>query len=162
MGVLGHPRTLVFVLAVAFGLALVFGLGRASSAASPNGVPPENFEVDMVVKNACDFAVHFEGSGKIKEIQKPDGGTLVPAPGSAITLTNVEEPANQVTVHNDAAWKYTPLPNGETLVEIPGSVISWPPLQLLVGRHTYLIDSKGNETLVSSAGQEIDLCASLA
>jgi hypothetical protein len=98
-----HRRTLT-MLAVAFGLAIVFALSRASSAESPNGVPPEPFVVDMVVEDACpDFAVHFGGSGKIKEIKTPDGGFLLPAPGSSITVTNIEEPDNQVTVHNTAA-----------------------------------------------------------
>jgi hypothetical protein len=164
MSVLVQRRLVVFVLAVAFGLALVFALSRASSADSPNGVPPEPFVVDMVVEDACpDFAVHFEGGGKIKEIQTPDGGTLLPGPGSRITLTNVEEPENQVTVHNTSAWKFTPLPDGTTLLVIPGQVLSWPPLELLVGRHTALLDSDGEIIEeVRSQGKEVDLCARLA
>jgi hypothetical protein len=94
---------------------------------------------------------------------KPDGSLLLPAPGLSITLTNVEEPDNQVTVHNDSAWQEKPLPDGTTLLVVPGQVLSWPPLQLLVGRHTALFDSEGEFIEeVSSQGKEVDLCARLA
>jgi hypothetical protein len=149
-------RLVVFVLAGALGLALVLVLSRASSAA-----PPEPDEVDMIVEDACDFPVHFEGSGKVKTIELSDGRTIEVAPSFRVTLTNLEEPDNQVTVHNTAAFHITPLPNGAALFVITGQILSWPPLELLVGRHTFLIDSEGNETLLSSAGQEIDLCARL-
>lgn len=116
----------------------------------------------MGAEAACDFPVHFEGSGKIKEIEKPDGILLLPAPGFSITLTNVEEPDNQVTVHNDSAWQFKPLPDGTTLLVVPGQFLVWPPLQLFVGRHTFLLDSEGEIIeLVSSQGKEVDLCALL-
>ncbi len=163
--VLVHRRTLVFVLALALGLALVFALSRASSADSPNGVPPEPDEVDMVVEDACpDFAVHFEGSGKVKEIQKPDGSFIFLGPGFRITLTNVEEPENQITVHNTAPFHDTFLPNGNILSVVTGQILVWPPLELFVGRHTFLIDGETFEIIefVSSKGKEVDLCARLA
>jgi hypothetical protein len=166
-----HRRTLTFVFAVAFGLALVFSLSRASLAEhrdthepNPNGVPPEPFEVDFVDDACPNFAVHFEGSGKLKDIEKPDGSFIFLAPGFRTTLTNVEEPENQITVGNNAPFHDTFLPNGDILSVVTGKILFWPPLQLFVGRHTFLIDGETEEIIriVSSKGQEIDLCARLA
>jgi hypothetical protein len=166
LSILVHRRMLVFVLGVAFGLAAVFALSRASSAASPNGVPPELLTVDMVEEDACpDFPVHFEGTLKAKAIEKPDGSFIFVGPGFRMTLTNLEDPDNQITVHNTAgAGHSTRLPNGNILLVVTGPHIEWPPLRLFVGRVTLLIDGdRGNVIrVVSSKGKTVDLCARLA
>jgi hypothetical protein len=170
MSVLVQRRHVVSVLAVAIGLALVFALSRASMAApstpdEPNPNAPMPLEFDRVEEDACpDFAVRFEGTGMLKEIEKPDGTFIFLAPGFRITLTNVEEPENQITVHNTAAFHDTFLPNGDILSVDTGQFLVWPPLQLFVGRHTLLIDGETFEIIefVSSQGKTVDLCAQLA
>jgi hypothetical protein len=107
MNVWVHRRMVVIVLGVAFGLALVFALSRASSAASPNGEDPEPVVFSNIEKNLCDFRVLIEGEGKIKDIEKPDGSIISTGPGVTITMTNLEEPDNQITVSDTAAWHFT-------------------------------------------------------
>jgi hypothetical protein len=162
--VVGVNRRLVgFVLAVAFGLTLVFALSRASSADSPNGVPPEPFEDDHVEDACPDFQVRFQESGKLKFIQLSDGREIVTAPGFHVTLTNVENPENQITVIYTSAFHFTPLNNDEFLLVAPGPVVLRPPLELVRGRVVARLDSAGELIeIVSSKGKSVDLCALLA
>jgi hypothetical protein len=163
VGVLVHRRTLVFVLAVAFGLILVFALSRASLADSPNGVPPEPFEDDHVEDACPDFQGRFQESGKVKVIELSDGREIVTAPGVHITLTNVEEPENQITVNFNSAWHFTPLDNDEFLFVATGPLLLRPLLHLLRGRFVARVDSAGEIIeIVSFKGNDIDLCARLA
>jgi hypothetical protein len=122
MNVWVYRRMVVIVLGVAFGLALVFALSRASSAASPNGVPPEPFELNFIEENLCAFPVLVKGDGKIKDIEKPDGSIISTGPGSRVTMTNLDEPDNQITVSNTAAFHNVPLSNGETLLVTMGQI----------------------------------------
>jgi hypothetical protein len=148
-------------------LALVLAamIAGTASAASPNGVAPFHVMVDRVEKHACpDFAVHVEASGLEKIIVKPDGSLLIPHPGIIITLTNVEEPDNQVTLHNSFVLQEKPLPDGTTSEVILGRVLTGPGLKLRVGRTTYRYDSDTGKLIekLSTQGQVIDLCAILA
>jgi hypothetical protein len=163
LSILVHRKVVVFVLGVAFGLAAVFALSRASMAASPHGGPPELFTVDMVVEDACpDFPVHAEGTLEAKAIENPDGTFIFVGPGFSITLTNLEDPDNQITVHAAAAFHDTRLPDGNILSVVTGRLIEWSPLQLFIGRHTLLIGERGDVLeFVSSQGKTVDLCARL-
>jgi len=164
----------VIVLGVAFGLALVFALSRASSAASPNGNAPEPIVDSNIEENLCDFRVLIEAEGKIKDIEKPDGSIISTAPGLTVTMTNLEEPDNQITVSDTAAWQFTPLANGETLFVGRGQFFLLfdedfteelqQGIYLAIGRITWVEDAEGNPdaSTFRNDGQLIDVCATLA
>jgi hypothetical protein len=168
-----HRRTLAFVFALAFGLALVFALSRASSAASSNGVPPEPFRVSFIEQNLCDFPVLVEGDGKVKDRERPDGSIISTAPGFSITMTNLEEPDNQITVTNTAAFHFIPLSDGETLFVGTGQFFLFldedfteelqQGIYLAIGRTTVVEDAEGNwdPSTFRNDGQLIDVCAIL-
>jgi hypothetical protein len=174
VGVLGHRRMVVIVLGMAFGLTLVFALSRASSAASPNGVPPEPSEVNRIEENLCAFPVLIEGEGKIKDIFTGDGSLIEVAPGFTITMSNLEEPDNQITVTDTAAWNFTPLANGGTLFVGTGQFFVLVDedlteelqqgIYLAVGRTTWVEDAEGtlDTSTFRNDGQLIDVCATLA
>ena len=174
MNVWVHRRMVVIVLGVAFGLALVFALSRASSAASPNGNDPEPLVVSNIEENLCDFRVLIEAEGKIKDIEKPDGSIISTAPGVTVTMTNLEEPDNQITVSDTAAWQFTPLANGGTLFVGRGQFFLFfdedfteelqQGIYLAIGRTTWVEDAEGNPdaSTFRNDGQLIDVCATLA
>ena len=174
MNVWVHRRMVVIVLGVAFGLALVFALSRASSAASPNGNAPEPIVDSNIEENLCDFRVLIEAEGKIKDIEKPDGSIISTAPGLTVTMTNLEEPDNQITVSDTAAWQFTPLANGETLFVGRGQFFLFfdedfteelqQGIYLAIGRITWVEDAEGNPdaSTFRNDGQLIDVCATLA
>ena len=166
-------RMVVIVLGVAFGLALVFALSRASSAASPNGEAPKPFELNVIEENLCAFPVLIEGEGKLKDIEKPDGSIISTAPGFSTTMTNLDEPDNQITVSNTAAFHDVPLSNGETLLVITGQIFLLfdedfteelqQGIYLAIGRTTVVEDAEGkwDASTFRNQGQLIDVCAIL-
>jgi hypothetical protein len=93
----------------------------------------------------------------------PGDRKILISPRTTVTLTNLEQPHNQETVVVTAAEHRTPQPDETTVLEITGEILSWPPLELLVGRQTFLENRQGRviETL-RSEGQVIDMCARLA
>jgi hypothetical protein len=179
VSVLVHRRIVGFVLAAAFGLALVLVLSGASSAApsnphepNPNAPFPIDGEPDTLV-GFCDFLVVVEGEGKLKDIKKPDGSIISIAPGWRTTMTNLEEPENQITVHNTAPFHDTPLPNGDTLKVTTGQIFLLfdfdfteelqQGIYLATGRTTVVEDAEGNwdASTFRNQGQLIDVCAIL-
>jgi hypothetical protein len=173
MNVWVHRRMVVIVLGVAFGLALIFALSRASSAASPNGVPPEPFGFSNIEQNLCDFPVLVEADGKLKDIEKPDGRIISVAPGLSITMTNQEESENQITVSDSGVYHVTPLPDDEELWAITGTVFLLfdadfteelqQGIYLVHGRTTFVQDAEGNwdPSKFGIEGQVTDVCATL-
>jgi hypothetical protein len=153
-------------LAIALGLTAIL-VGTTATLAQNTPTPIES---TFTIKGACDFPVLFESSGKFHVVELPGGVTFLHAPSGHYTLTNLEEPDNQVRVATFTSVKETPLSNSETLVEIKGHVFFFGPgsFELLVGHFTFL--RKGGSTsqggsweLLSSEGRlDIDLCAQLA
>jgi hypothetical protein len=128
-----------------------------------SGMPPEPFERTFTDRKACDFPVRFEVSGSQKTIVLPGDRTILISPDTTVTLTNLEQPHNQETVVVTAPEHRTPLRDGKTLLEITGRILSWPPLELLVGRQTFLENRQGRIIeMLSSEGQVIDMCDRLA
>jgi hypothetical protein len=158
MSMLLHRRVVVFVLAVVIGVAMIL-VGTRATSAQPS---PIDVTRTFTVRGACDFPVLFEASGTLNFIELPGDRTIVTAPDTTVTLTNLEEPDNQITVVVTAAEHLTTLSDGTTVSVITGQILSWPPLELLVGKHTFLVNKGGLAELLSSEGQEIDVCARLA
>jgi hypothetical protein len=145
-------------LAIALGVSVIL-VGTTATLAKPTPI-----ERTFTLRSSCDFPVLFEGSGKLNVIELPGGVTMIHGPSISITLTNLEDPDNQVQVATHTAETQTPLDNGDTLVTFTGHIMEWGPgtLELLIGQTTLVLHQNGQYELLSSEGQVIDLCAKLA
>jgi hypothetical protein len=145
-------------LAIALGVSVIL-VGTTATLAKPTPI-----ERTFTLRSSCDFPVLFEGSGKLNVLELPGGVTMIHGPSISITLTNLEEPDNQVLVATHTAETQTPLDNGETLVTYTGHIINWSPgtLELLIGQITLVLHQNGQYELLSTEGQVIDLCTKLA
>src|SRR5918994_1837556 len=119
-------------LAIALGVTVIL-VGTTATLAKPTPI-----ERTFTLRASCDFPVLFEGSGKLNVLELPGGVTMIHGPSISITLTNLEEPDNQVQVATHTAENQTPLDNGETLVTYTGHIMNWGPgtLELLIGQIT--------------------------
>ena len=147
-------------LAIALGLTAIL-VGTTATLAQNTPTPIER---TLTIRGACDFPVLFEGSGKFHVIELPGGVTFLHAPSGHYTLTNLEEPDNQVRVATFTSVTETPLSRGETLVEINGHIFFFEQgsFELLIGRFTFLVKGGRWELLSSEGRLDIDLCAQLA
>jgi hypothetical protein len=94
---------------------------------------------------------------------------LFTAPGQHTTLTNLQEPAKQVTVNSAGPGRVTPRENGGVLVVARGHNILYDPgegIFLTIGYVRFTIaagtDVGGDITILESHGRIVDLCQRLA
>lgn len=161
-----HRRMLVLMLGAALALVVAFVLPKATAAAPPEPVEPPTF----TVRGACEFPVLFEQTYKVKFIDVPgkDFMLVFPPAGGATTLTNLEEPENQVTVVGGGRGRVTPLANGKWLVEVSGHNILVVPGEGIfeVRRATFTLappfDVGSELTIRETRGKVVDLCAALS
>jgi hypothetical protein len=163
MDMLLHRRMLVLVAGVALALAVVLVLPRASSAA-----PPEPVDVTTTLPG-CDFPVEAEVSGKSKVINLPSGQTLTTSPNLRITLTNLNEPTNQVTYVITGTFLATERDDGNLFVEARGSNLIFGPevgIFLTIGQFTFIgFEDEGPIVAITpptGEGSLTDVCALLA
>ena len=165
MDMLLHRRMLVLLAGVALALAVVWVLllPRASSAA-----PPEPVDVTTELPG-CNFPVGAEVSGKSKEMVLPSGQTLITSPNLRITLTNLNEPTNQVTYVITGSFLTTERPDGNLDVEARGSNLIFGPevgIFLTIGRFTFVgFEDEGAIVAITpptGEGSLTDVCAVLA
>jgi hypothetical protein len=163
MDTLLHRRMLVLVVGAALALALAFVLPNATTAA-----PPEDVDNTFTVEGACDFPVQIEETGKVKFIDVPGEDFMLVFPSTATTLTNLEEPENQVTIRGGGKGRVTPLANGDWLVKVSGHNRLVVPDEGIfeVRRATFTLappyDVGSELTILETRGKVIDLCAALA
>ena len=156
--ILHRRRLVVLALAVALALAVVVVLPRATSAA-----PPEPVDETFVVEGECDFPVLVEISGKAKIIEF-DGNTLTTSPGLRATLTNLDEPTNQVTVGITGTVRTKELANGDVVFVFRGRNLLFGPdvdFILTIGRFTGSMTAAGEFSPLTGKGRVIDICAAL-
>ena len=163
MGMLLHRRMLVLVVGTALALAVAFVLPRSSSAA-----PPEPVDVTFEATDVCDFPVLVEVTGKTKTIVLPDGSQLVTSPGLRATLTNLEDPDNQVSFGITGPVRLTEengvllgVGRGRNLFLDPGGGTF-----LTIGRVEFTLTPTAvpgvyDITILESTGPVIDVCALL-
>jgi hypothetical protein len=159
-----RPGVVVIALAVVLGMAAVLMLSKASLAA-PVPVDTQPFTVE----GYCDFPVSVQLSGKTNVIELPGPDQLFTAPGQHTTLTNLQEPAKQVTVNSAGPGRVTPRENGGVLVVARGHNILYDPgegIFLTIGYVRFTIaagtDVGGDITILESHGRIVDLCQRLA
>jgi hypothetical protein len=155
-----HRRLVVCVLAVALALAMAVMLPRVTSAAAPEPV-----DDTFVEEEECDFPVLVEVSGKEKVVELPGERTLITSPGLRATLTNLEEPTNQVTFGITGAVHIRELTNGDVVFVFTGrNLLSGPDVDfvLIIGRFTGRMTAAGEFSPIIGKGRESDICARLA
>ncbi len=167
---LPHRRLALFALVAALVLAVLavamVTSPREASAAAPEPVDTTPF----TVAGACDFPVLIEQGGKVKDIALPGGDILRIFPAARSTLTNLEEPSNQVTLRGGGKGRIT-LPStegGDLLVTVTGHNVLVVPGEGIfeVRKATFTLAAPydvGSElTVLERRGKLIDLCARLS
>jgi hypothetical protein len=163
----GRLVVLVLGVTLALAVALAVVLPRASSAAPPEPVDSTPFTVPEGI--ACDFPLQAELSGKSNVKELPGGRTLSTSPGLRVTLTNVEEPSNQVSYVITGSFLIRELDDGNEFVVARGRNIVFGPdvgMFLTIGRFTFVaFDADGTPLALTQPegnGRLIDVCAQLA
>ena len=154
---------LVLVVGTALALAVSFVLPKASSAE-----PPGPGDITFEAPDVCDFPVLVEITGKTKTIFL-DGSQLIISPGLRATLTNLEEPDNQVSFGITGPIRQRELENGVLLVVGRGRNLLLDPgggTFLTIGRVVYTLTPTAvpgvfDITILESTGPVIDVCALL-
>jgi hypothetical protein len=155
-----HNRLIVCVLAVALALAMAVMLPRATSAAPP--VPVDR--PGEVIEGECDFPVLLELSGKEKVIETGNGNTIITSPGLRATLTNLDEPTNQVTLNITGTVRVQEQANGDVVYVFRGRNLLYGPdvdFILTIGRFTGTETAEGEFSPLTGNGRIIDVCALL-
>jgi hypothetical protein len=108
--------------------------------------------------------VLFEVSGKGKTIELPGGRTIFTSPGLRVTLTNLDEPTNQVSYVITGAFHERELASGRLKVVATGRNLLFDPsfgMFLMVGRFTFEVNEDA-VTRPTGKGRMIDVCVRLA
>jgi hypothetical protein len=161
-----HRGLAAFALAMALAVALAVAVVALPNAAS--AAPPEPVDVTATLPG-CDFPVFAEVSGKSKVNELPSGQTLSTSPQLRITLTNLEEPTNQVKYVITGSFLATELDNGNFFVVARGRNLIFGPdvgMLLTIGRFTFIGFNDEGATVAltrpTGEGRLIDVCARLA
>ena len=126
----------------------------------PSVYHPEEAEVPIVT---------VEVTGKTKTIVLPDGSQLITSPGLRATLTNLEDPDNQVSFGITGPIRLTELENGVLLAVGRGRNLLLDPgggTFLTIGRVVFTLTPTAvpgvfDITILESTGPVIDVCALL-
>ena len=158
------------------GILLALAVATPMVFAQPNGTPPQpvdetSFELPPLgdpnaIAAACEFPVRVQFSGKAKTIELPGDRTIFTSPGLNVTLTNVDEPENQVTLNVTGALHQTVLENGDVVTVATGRNLLGDPeagFVLAKGRFSFVFDAEGNLIQpLSGKGKLIDVCELLS
>ena len=158
-------RKLAVLAAGALMALLVLAFAGVAWAAPPERVDTTPFTVEGI----CPFPMLAELSGKSQLKALPGGRKLGISPGLRVTLTNLEEPTNQVSYVITGSLLETQLANGNLFVVARGRNVIFGPdvgMFLTIGRFTFTaFDADGTPlalTRPTGKGRLIDVCASLA
>ncbi len=158
-------KKLAVLVAGALMALLMLALATTASAAPPDPVDSTPFTVEGI----CPFPMLAELSGKSKLKELPGERTLSISPGLRVTLTNLEEPTNQVSYVITGSFLWTELANGNLFVVARGRNIVFGPdvgMFLTIGRFTFIAFDAGGTPVAlthpTGQGRLIDVCATLA
>src|ERR687898_1045423 len=168
MVMLLRRRMLVLVVGAALALA-VAAVAWPKDASAKLPPPPQPVDNTFTVEGACDFSVLVEESGMVMDIALPGGDVLRIFPGAGSTLTNLEEPSNQVTLRGGGKGRVTPplVEGGDLLVTVTGHNVLVVPGEGIfeVRKATFPLappyDVGSELTILESQGKVVDLCTLL-
>jgi hypothetical protein len=159
----------IVVMVVSVILALVVAAPMAF-AQGQGGAPQDvegSSDLDAgAVFGHCEFPVRYEFSGKAKTIELPGERTIFTSPGLTATLTNLDNPENQVRLNITGAFHQTTLENGDVETVVTGRNLLGDPeagFVLAIGRFSFVFDAEGNLVQpLTGEGQLVDVCGLLA
>jgi len=147
-------------------------LSPVPSATSAPPTPVDPTPEILAAGEACAFPISVVASGKAGSIDLPNNprfSAITPSPGLRITVTNLSDPSNTVTVNATGAFRFVDLPGGGTEIRAGGHNF----LYGAPGVGATALATTGPVTLVVSPDGELvgmdvtrarvrDLCAELA
>ena len=152
-------------------------LGAALLALVPPATAEPPTPVDptpelLAAGEACQFPISVVGTGKAGGIDLPHNPrffAIEPSPGLKLTVTNLDDPANTVTVNASGAFRYVALPDGGTVIRASGHnfLYALPGIGATAlattGPITITISADGEPTAIDVSRARVrDLCAELA
>ena len=130
---------------------------------------PVNLDVTHEAGEFCDFAVQETVTGTLSTRELPSGDTLQTSRGGVSTLTNPDNPENQIVERGGGAGRITELANGDLSVTARGhSTLFLPGEDILLfrGKVTFTIEPNievGSPiSNIEHRGRVIDVCEALA
>ena len=149
------------VLAVLI-LGLAFG---QLSVAAPNPPEDSDFTIVLPAGEACVFDVEISLTGKAKTIDLPGDRFIFTSPGFDVTLTNLDDPSQQVTLNVTGAFHETTEADGSVMTVSTGRSLLGDPeagFVLAIGDFRYVFDAEDNliQPLMGK-GKLIDVCGLL-
>ncbi len=136
-----------------------------------NGGPPQPVSSSMDVYpgaplGSCSFPINISTEGKGKTIMLPKGNMIFTSPGLDATVTNLTNPAKQVTLNITGSFHVSPTPDGGQLFVVTGRNLLTDPFAgvvLATGNFSFAFDANGNLTqpLTKQGGTITDICALL-
>jgi hypothetical protein len=156
-------RFRVFCFALAVLTSLTMGSLRIAAQDPPQ--PVDNTPITLPAPFPCPFDISLALTGKTKTIQLPADRSIVTAPGQDATITNVANPANQVTLNITGAFHQRTEQDGTVTTVVTGRNLLFDPqagFVLAIGHFSYVFDAAG--TLIqplAGTGQVIDVCAAI-
>jgi hypothetical protein len=150
--------------------------GAVVVAAPAAADPPEPVEFEFTIPanadtGSCDFAVLLEASGNTKTIELPSGGTIVIAPNTKVTATNVTEGSpgfgTSVDYSINGAFMNEPADaDGNIVTKATGRNLLTDPIAGVVvtsGNFSFTTAEDGSNVVpLSGKGRIIDVCAALS
>jgi hypothetical protein len=100
--------------------AALLAPGGPATAAPPS--PADSVET-FKAKDACPFPIEVSFEGKSGSIDLPHNPTfpfISTSPGLKVTVTNLNEPTNTVTVNATGAFRFVVLPDGGLMIRAGG------------------------------------------
>ena len=134
--------------------------------AHAGGSPPTDasFTFDIPAGAGCDFPVNWTLTGKGAVISLPGDRYIVTAPQQTIVVTNLDAPANSVTLVVTSAFHESTDENGDLVIVTTGRSIIGDPIAntmvFAVGTFSFRVDPVNGALLdLSGKGQMSDVCA---
>ena len=147
-------------------------LAPMSSATAEPPTPVDSTPQVFAAGEACSFAISVVSRGKggyIELSNNPHFFAIAPSPGLKITVTNLDDPTNTVTVNATGAFRYVSLPDGGTEIRAGGHNLFYglpgigATALATTGPVTVSISADGVPTSVDVSRARVrDLCAELA
>lgn len=138
------------------------------SVLAQNGTPPQDVTTSMDVLpgapfGSCPFPINISSQGKGKTIVLPRGNLIFTSPGLNATVTNLNDPAKQVTINITGSFHVSPTSDGGQLFVVTGRNLLTDPFAgvvLAIGNFSFAFDAKGNLTqpLTMQGGTLTNLC----
>jgi hypothetical protein len=162
------------ITALTIGIVLVLSMAAPAPASAAQAPPTDASGSFTIEKRYCGFPIGVQTDGTAKTLVVSDDVTIFTSPRLNATLTNLNDPENQVTLVLTGVFHQTVLDNGNVETVITGHNLILLNRKLgeadygivyAIGSFSFIFDARGKrlvQTLSGDGGQLIDVCALLA